>query len=244
MAARSTAAFTSSSEIVRAVRQAVGRKFLFGVRLSAQGFQLPADQHHACRSCSRCATISCGNDLPETLPTTPAGWSSSASTICISTAASVSPIPRAARATIPTTGFTSFVNATRHLSGKARRARRRVQHRAAGRQEEGVRPGLSLPAGGQCRLRRRHPAGRLHPRHRQWRFPGSARHQPCPEQPKNATWSRSPGRCLPTPIWSSSSSHRGQACQPVFFLYLVLFADGRLPAGLLRSASFSIPWSR
>ena len=91
--------FRFLEEIVRAVRQAVGPN-----SCSASGCRPRIST--ICRStsagrCSRCATISAATTCRRR-PTTHAGWSSSASTISISTAASVSPIPRAARASIPT----------------------------------------------------------------------------------------------------------------------------------------------
>ena len=224
---------------MRAVRQAVGRDFLFGVRLSAKDFNyLPINIRWPLFPLRHYFV---GNDLPETTYMR-AGWSSLASTISISTAASVSPIPRAARE-YPDEGFSNFVNATRHLSGKAR-ARAAVFNI--------VPPAVRKKVFGLgCRFQ---PAANAD-------FAAAIRRVvSSPSSPmavfriarviNHALNSR---KCdmvaiarplLANPDLLEQFSSADKPAEPVLLLYALLFADRRLPAGLLRSASLSIRRSR
>jgi 2,4-dienoyl-CoA reductase-like NADH-dependent reductase (Old Yellow Enzyme family) len=109
--------FRFLEEIVRAVRAAVGRDFLFGIRLSAKDFNaLPLNIRWPLFPLR---DYFVGNDLPETTY-----YARRLEKLCVDYLHIDSgfgfPNPKGSPGDFPDEGFLNFVNATRYLSGKAR----------------------------------------------------------------------------------------------------------------------------
>jgi len=108
--------FRFLEEIVRAVRQAVGREFLFGVRLSAKDFNyLPINIRWPLFPLR---DYFGGNDLPETTYYARRLEQLGIDYLHVDSGFGF-PNPKGSPGDYPDEGFSNFVNATRHLSAKA-----------------------------------------------------------------------------------------------------------------------------